>query len=89
MTATLYVTDLDGALLGPDGWQLISASLLTAATDRGVLVTCATARSWTTTQRVLGSSFALPVVLYNGTFTYDAAPTTSSTGTSSTRPRCG
>ena len=75
MTTTLYVTDLDGTLLGPDGsLSSISASLLTAATDRGVLVTCATARSWTTTQRVLGSfRFALPVVLYNGTFTYDAA----------------
>jgi hydroxymethylpyrimidine pyrophosphatase-like HAD family hydrolase len=75
VTSTLYVTDLDGTLLGLDGsLSEASAVLLTAAIDRGVLVTCATARSWTTTQRVLGGfGFALPVVLYNGTFTYDAA----------------
>ena len=75
MTRTLYVTDLDGTLLGPDGsLSDISAKLLAVAIARGVLVTCATARSWTTTQRVLGDfRFALPVVLYNGTFTYDAA----------------
>ena len=75
MARTLYVTDLDGTLLGPDGsLSEASAGLLAAAVERGVLVTCATARSWTTTQRVLGRfRFALPVVLYNGTFTYDAA----------------
>jgi hydroxymethylpyrimidine pyrophosphatase-like HAD family hydrolase len=76
MAGTLYVTDLDGTLLGPDGTlSAASAALLTSAIDRGVLATCATARSWTTTQRVLGDfRFTLPVVLYNGTFTYD--PTT-------------
>ena len=70
---TLYVTDLDGTLLGPDGkLGAVSADLLRSAIERGVLVTCATARSWTTTQRVLGGfRFAVPVVLYNGTFTYD------------------
>jgi Cof subfamily protein (haloacid dehalogenase superfamily) len=78
MAGTLYVTDLDGTLLGPDGsLSAPSAGLLTAAIERGVLVTCATARSWTTTQRVLGDfRFALPLVLYNGTFTYDAASDT-------------
>jgi Cof subfamily protein (haloacid dehalogenase superfamily) len=77
-TRTLYVTDLDGTLLGPDGTlSATSAGLLRSAIDRGVLVTCATARSWTTTQRVLGGfRFAVPVVLYNGTFTYDAATDT-------------
>lgn len=75
MPGTLYVTDLDGTLLGADGsLSDTSAGLLTSAVDRGVLVTCATARSWTTTQRVLGDfRFTLPVVLYNGTFTYDPA----------------
>lgn len=78
MSRTLYVTDLDGTLLGPDGsLSATSAALLSSAVDRGVLVTCATARSWTTTQRVLGDfRFALPVVLYNGTFTYDPATDT-------------
>lgn len=72
---TLYVTDLDGTLLSADGMLSgVSATLLAAAVERCVLVTCATARSWTTTQRVLGDfRFALPLVLYNGTFTYDAA----------------
>jgi HAD superfamily hydrolase (TIGR01484 family) len=75
VTGTLYVTDLDGTLLGPDGrLTRDSADLLASAVGRGVLVTCATARSWTTTQRVLGDfRFVLPLVLYNGTFTYDAA----------------
>jgi 5-amino-6-(5-phospho-D-ribitylamino)uracil phosphatase len=78
VTRALYVTDLDGTLLGPDGTlSETSADLLVSAIDRGVLVTCATARSWTTTQRVLGDfRFALPVVLYNGTFTYDEASDT-------------
>jgi len=72
---TLYVSDLDGTLLGPDGsLSASSAALLETAIERDVLVTCATARSWTTTRRVLGGfSFVLPLVLYNGTFTYDAA----------------
>ena len=71
---TLYVFDLDGTLLAADGrLSPVSAALLTAAIERGVLMTCATARSWTTTRRVLGDfRFALPLVLYNGTFTYDA-----------------
>jgi hydroxymethylpyrimidine pyrophosphatase-like HAD family hydrolase len=75
MNRTLYVTDLDGTLLGPDGsLSETSAVLLSDAIGRGMLVTCATARSWTTTQRVLGDfRFELPLVLYNGTFTYDAA----------------
>ncbi len=75
---TLYVADLDGTLLGDHA--LISA--FTSATldqliDDGVLITCATARSWVTVQRVLGSfRFRLPMVLNNGTFTYDATTAT-------------
>jgi Cof subfamily protein (haloacid dehalogenase superfamily) len=72
---TLYVTDLDGTLLGPDARVSdFTANTLERLMDDGVLITCATARSWVTAQRVLGGlRFRLPVVLYNGTFTYDVA----------------
>jgi Cof subfamily protein (haloacid dehalogenase superfamily) len=72
---TLYVTDLDGTLLGPDARVSdFTANALERLMDDGVLITCATARSWITAQRVLGGlRFRLPVVLYNGTFTYDVA----------------
>jgi 5-amino-6-(5-phospho-D-ribitylamino)uracil phosphatase len=71
---TLYVTDLDGTLLGPDArLSGRTASVVERLRDDGVLLTCATARSWTTVQRVLGDvRFALPMVLYNGVFTFDA-----------------
>lgn len=72
---TLYVTDLDGTLLMPSG-QLSQATIgiLGDLIEDGVLVTCATARSWTTTKNVLDQfSFRLPVVLHDGALTYDAA----------------
>lgn len=71
---TLYVTDLDGTLLGPNA-QLseFAARTLSALMDDGVLITCATGRSWLTVKRVLGNfRFRLPVILNDGTFTYDA-----------------
>lgn len=73
MPATLYVTDLDGTLLTSEA-RLSDRSRrgLERLIDRGVLVTCATARSWTTTQVVLdGFGFALPMALHNGSFIYD------------------
>jgi 5-amino-6-(5-phospho-D-ribitylamino)uracil phosphatase len=78
MPGTLYVTDLDGTLLGPDRLlSATSAALLRGAIDRGALVTCATARSWTSAVRLLGDfRFALPMVLHDGVFTYDAASDT-------------
>lgn len=71
---TLYATDLDGTLLGPDARvSSRSQAVLERLRDDGVLLTCATARSWTTAQRVLGPvRFAVPMVLYNGVFTFDA-----------------
>lgn len=71
---TLYVTDLDGTLLGPDKrLSDRSARILRTLINEGVLITCATARSWITVQRLLGDfRFQLPMVLYNGTFIYDS-----------------
>jgi 5-amino-6-(5-phospho-D-ribitylamino)uracil phosphatase len=71
---TLYVTDLDGTLLGPDKrLSDLSARTLERLISDGALITCATARSWITVQRLLGDfRFQLPMVLYNGTFIYDS-----------------
>ena len=71
---TLYVTDLDGTLLGPDKrLSDLSARILDRLINDGALITCATARSWITVQRLLGDfRFQLPMVLYNGTFIYDS-----------------
>jgi hydroxymethylpyrimidine pyrophosphatase-like HAD family hydrolase len=70
---TLYVTDLDGTLLSSEAClSERSRRGLELLIDAGALVTCATARSWTTTQVVLGGfRFALPMVLHNGTFVFD------------------
>lgn len=75
---TLYVTDLDGTLLGSDARLSARAStILARLIDHGALITCATARSWSTTQKVLGAfRFRLPVAVYDGTFIYDAAANT-------------
>jgi hydroxymethylpyrimidine pyrophosphatase-like HAD family hydrolase len=73
MEQTLFVTDLDGTLLGPDGVLAGSvAARLHCLQDAGLMITCATARSWLTTCRVLGDfRFTLPVILHNGVFTFD------------------
>jgi Cof subfamily protein (haloacid dehalogenase superfamily) len=75
---TLYVADLDGTLLGERAvLSAFTAASLEQLIADGVLITCATARSWVTVQRVLGSfRFRLPMVLNNGTFTYDATTAT-------------
>ncbi len=72
---TLYATDLDGTLLGTDARiSHFTARTLERLMDDGIYITCATGRSWVTTQRVLGDfRFRLPMVLYDGTFTYDAS----------------
>ena len=71
---TLYVADLDGTLLGPDARvSEFTAHTLEQLMNDGVLITCATGRSWVTAQRVLGTfQVRLPVVLHDGTFIYDA-----------------
>ena len=71
---TLYVTDLDGTLLRSDRTvSEFSARIIRRLIDEGALITCATARSWVTAGRMLGDlRFRVPMILYNGTFTYDA-----------------
>jgi len=70
MPGTLFVTDLDGTLLDPSGRvRPYSSSVLLRAAARGVWVTCATARSWTTTRKVVGGCFELPVIVHDGAAT--------------------
>jgi 5-amino-6-(5-phospho-D-ribitylamino)uracil phosphatase len=70
MLDTLFVTDLDGTFLAPDGRvRPYSAGVVRRATQRGARVTCATARSWTTTRRMVGGAFTLPVVVHDGAAT--------------------
>ena len=72
MAHTLYVTDLDGTLLDAQGrLSRRSAASLSDLAARGVLVTCATARSWTSTSRVIGSVLRQPAVVHNGAATVD------------------
>ncbi|WP_156364067.1 HAD family hydrolase [Curtobacterium sp. Leaf261] len=76
---TMYVTDLDGTLLAPTGdVSPFTADAVATLQRAGVLITCATARSWLSTSRILGDlRFGVPVVLYNGILTYDAVDGTT------------
>lgn len=70
---TLYITDLDGTLLGADG--LVSAesvSILASMLQAGLPLTVATARSPATVVQLLQAlPIALPAVLMTGTILYD------------------
>lgn len=70
---TLYITDLDGTLLGADG--LVSAesvSILAPMLRQGLPLTVATARSPATVVQLLQAlPIALPAVLMTGTILYD------------------
>ena len=70
---TLYVTDLDGTLLGNDAKIPDEAlRLLNEMLDEGLPFTVATARSWTSAKPVLkGLRLRLPMVGYNGAFIVD------------------
>lgn len=70
---TLYVSDLDGTLLGPDAKIPDEAlDLLNEMLDAGLPFTVATARSWTSAKPVLkGLRLRLPMVGYNGAFIVD------------------
>lgn len=70
---TLYVSDLDGTLLGPDA-RIPDDALekLNELLDAGLPFTVATARSWTSAKPVLkGLRLRLPMVGYNGAFIVD------------------
>lgn len=72
---TLYVSDLDGTLLGADGLlSAASRSLLAGLLDGGVAFTAATARSATTARRALdGLRLEQPMVVYSGATAVDPA----------------
>ena len=72
---SLYVTDLDGTLLDEFGQvRPHTSAVLLGLGQRGVLVTCATARSWTSSRRLVGGLFQIPIIVHNGASIVD--PTT-------------
>ena len=67
---TLFVSDLDGTLLAPDG-KLSAYTLDTLGhlVDMGVRMSFATARSYITAMKVIGDvPGSLPMILHNGAF---------------------
>lgn len=68
MSTTLYVSDLDGTLLGADSRvSRRSAEIITDLTDRGVMITAATARTPATVDGLLrGTGLRLPVIVMTG-----------------------
>ncbi|MCX4384630.1 MAG: HAD family hydrolase, partial [Clostridia bacterium] len=67
---TLYLTDLDGTLLRPDGTlSEYSKNALNALTEKGVTVSFATARSYNTAMPLLeGVKTNTPMIVHNGSF---------------------
>lgn len=75
MAKTLYVSDLDGTLLGEDSRvSAESASMLNEAIARGALFTAATARTPATVSLLLsGIQVALPIVVMTGAAMWNPA----------------
>lgn len=71
---TLYVSDLDGTLLRPDGRvSAYSLGVLNRLIEAGVLFTYATARSFSSASVVTeGLRMRVPVIVYNGAHIVDA-----------------
>ena len=69
---TLYVTDLDGTLLtSRERVSAYSCEKLNQLTDRGMILSFATARSALSAKLALGGlNIRTPVVLYNGGLIY-------------------
>ncbi|MDE5568530.1 MAG: Cof-type HAD-IIB family hydrolase [Muribaculaceae bacterium] len=72
---TLYVSDMDGTLLGPD--SLVSprtAEIITGLSRKGALITVATARTPATVVPLLADTFTLPpAIVMTGAATWDRA----------------
>ena len=67
---TLYITDLDGTLLRKDlTISSFTADTINAMTEKGLLFSFATARSYATAGKLTSNlHFRLPVIVFNGTF---------------------
>lgn len=74
---TLYISDLDGTLLGSDGLPSdFTASTVNSLTEQGMNFTFATARSVSSAARILPFfKLSLPAVMMNGVFITDTATT--------------
>ena len=73
MNKTLYVTDLDGTLLGSDQRvSPFSCSVINDLVTRGMIFSYATARSMITARKAtVGLNAQMPLIVYNGTFVID------------------
>ncbi len=73
MTPTLYVSDLDGTLLGPDSKiSAATADILSRLTARGALFTVATARTPATVEPLLTDvATSLPAIVMTGASLWD------------------
>lgn len=70
ISKTLFVTDLDGTLLAPDGkLSAFTLDALDRLTENGVALAFATARSYLTAMKVVsGVGGEIPMALHNGAF---------------------
>lgn len=70
---TLFITDLDGTLLTPEGKiSELSLSILNKLLSEGMLLTCATARTASTALPITRDlKLNLPIILMNGSAVYD------------------
>lgn len=75
MSKTLYISDLDGTLLrGDQTLSDFTVDAVNSLTERGVLFSYATARSYVTASKVTaGLTAHVPAVVYNGSFVVDNA----------------
>lgn len=70
---TLYISDMDGTLLGPDSRVSDrTAEIITSLSERGALITVATARTPATVVPLLSETFTLPpAIVMTGAATWD------------------
>lgn len=75
MVKTLFVSDLDGTLLRSDATiSSYTADVINELTQRGILFSYATARSFVTARKITeGLNAKIPVIVYNGAFIIDNA----------------